>query len=551
MALRNRSSRLLFALALMSLPICAQELPDVGNPLSEMHPQYEIEVVRPMDWTKGVADIDFLPDGKMVVGVYTPAKNFGEVPPASDIYVFENVIGNSDRTRIIAKKIGSGFVDALGVTTVGNRIFITDRTRVTELVGDHNGLTLDAAKILWTGFTVGASFNMWSHGGIHKNGSIYVGLGLNWPEEAPIGDDRDMLWKVDIATGKAEAQCGGLRSPSGLTLGPEGEIFAAENQGGWKPADQLIQLNPNRFYGFRKTPPGKFDNLPVTKPAVWLPHGEVSRSPCGPAYIQNAAFGGPYKGHMIMGDIHYGGIQRIYLEKVAGRYQGAVFRFMGGLESASMSLKFGPDGNLYMAGLGGPHTDWRWKDKMYGLQRIKRKANPPPVFEMLAIRNTGNSAFEVEFTDELSDAALSAANWQVKSWTYKPTQDYYGPKLDVKTHVVTKITIESSRKRAVLEFSGIDTNRVYAFKPNFKSASGLSLWTKEGWYTLNAFGPGTDAPVATSNQSQLLPPKIWGNPLRANKIELQKVGDKHLWLSPTGRKLKHNAFGQTTLFNQP
>jgi hypothetical protein len=514
-----------FVMALNFQFLNAQELPDLGSPLTEMHPQYEVETIRPLDWTKGVADLDFLPDGKMVVGVYTPAKNFGEVPPASDIYAFENVIGNSDRSRIIAKKIGSGFVDALGIATVGNRIFVTDRTRVTELVGDHKGIDIDVSKPLWTGFTVGTSFNMWSHGGIHKQGSIYVALGLNWPEEAPIGDDRDMLWKVDIATGKAEAQCGGLRSPSGLALGPEGEIFAAENQGGWKPADQLMQLNPNRFYGYRKTPAGKFDNLPVTHPAVWLPHGEVARSPCGPAYIQNGNFGGLYNGQMIMGDIHYGGVQRIFLEKVAGRYQGAVFRFMGGLESASASLKFGPDGHLYMAGLGGPHTDWRWKDKMYGLQRIKRKANPPNVFEMLAIRNSGQNAFDIEFTDEVSNEASNVSNWLVKSWTYKPTKDYYGPKIDGKTHSITKITIGSNRKHISLEFSGIDTNRVYAFKPNFKSSTSKDLWTNEGWYTLNAFGPGIDAPTPIVHKQTQLPRQSYGGGLLPHMPQFQ-IGKK-------------------------
>lgn len=195
------------------------------------------------------------------------------------------------------------------------------------------------------------------------------------------------------------------------------------------------------------------------------------------------------------GKPHFLGRQ-FFLEKVGGRYQGAVFRFMAGLESGVVSLKFGPDGHLYMAGLGGPHTDWRWKETFTGLQRIRRKSNPPNVFEMLAIRNLGPQTFEIEFTEALAPAALQASNWSIKSWTYKPTKDYYGGKQDNRNHTPTKMNLSPDGKRLTLEIESLSLPRVIAFKANFNSAGGRSLYQGEGWYTLNAYGPGQDPPTS-------------------------------------------------------
>ena len=67
---------------------------------------------------------------------------------------------------------------------------------------------------------------------------------------------------------------------------------------------------------------------PVAMPAIWLEEYEIGNSPSEPTLIKD----GPYKGQMLHGDVSYGGILRDFLEKVNGEYQGAVFRFTGGLE---------------------------------------------------------------------------------------------------------------------------------------------------------------------------------------------------------------------------
>ena len=92
---------------------------------------------------------------------------------------------------------------------------------------------------------------------------------------------------------------------------------------------------------------------------------------------------GPYKGQMLHGDVTHGGIKRDFLEKINGEYQGAVFRFTQGLEAGVNRLCWGPDGALYVGEVG-MVGGWSWKEKQYGLQRMKY--NGKPTFEMLAVR---------------------------------------------------------------------------------------------------------------------------------------------------------------------
>ena len=62
---------------------------------------------------------------------------------------------------------------------------------------------------------------------------------------------------------------------------------------------------------------------------MWIPHNEIGNSPSQPMLIPS----GPFAGQMWVADVTYGGIQRAFLEKVEGEYQGAYFRMTQGLES--------------------------------------------------------------------------------------------------------------------------------------------------------------------------------------------------------------------------
>ena len=53
-----------------------------------------------------------------------------------------------------------------------------------------------------------------------------------------------------------------------------------------------------------------------------MPENEAANSPSQPVLVPD----GPYMGQMLHGDVTAGGIQRDFIEKINGEYQGCVFR---------------------------------------------------------------------------------------------------------------------------------------------------------------------------------------------------------------------------------
>ena len=276
-----------------------------------------------------------------------------------------------------------------------------------------------------------------------------------------------------------------------MTWGPEGDIFVMDNQGGWLPASKLVHIKRDRFYNHFTTPAGPFDDKPVTKPVLWLPQNEIANSPSTPITLES----GPFKGQMLFGDVTYGGLQRAFLEKVDGEYQGAVFRHSAGLEAGTNRVVAGPDGALYVGGIGST-GNWNEPGKLrFGLQKLT--PNGGNVFDMEKMEAVAGG-FKITYTQPLSDATVAklASGYHVTQWRYVPTSAYGGPKLDEEKLVVTGATASTDRKTVTLQIAGLRPDHVVHIRSPrpFDAANGDQLWNTEAWYTLNAI-PGYKTPA--------------------------------------------------------
>ena len=212
-----------------------------------------------------------------------------------------------------------------------------------------------------------------------------------------------------------------------------------------------------------------------------MPQDEIGNSPTTPSYINV----GPYKGQMIHGDVTHGGIKRVFVEEVNGVLQGAVFRFTQGLEAGVNRIKWGPDGALYVGGIGNPGNWAQASKQWYGLQRLAY--NGKSVFEMLAVRSKANGV-EIEFTEPLSQGeGLDPKNYEIRQWYYKPTIEYGGPKLGETKLPVKSVTVSADRKKVFLELAGLKAGHVLYVHliDGIISEPGNTLWSTEAWYTMN------------------------------------------------------------------
>ncbi|WP_062349124.1 family 16 glycoside hydrolase [Herbidospora yilanensis] len=464
--------------------------PGDGLPLTSVHPDFTLTDLRPNGFQPQVSAMDWLPDGRLAIATWGGSENrLGEV------YLLGNVTGATSAAQVTTKKIASGLQEPMGIKYVDGKLYVSEKSRLVELNDTNGDEVADNLRTVAT-WPFGGNFHEFAFGLLYRDGHFYLNLSvaINYggattdPQPAA---NRGTAIKVNKDTGAVEYIAGGLRTPNGLGWGPNDDLFVMDNQGGWLPASKLVHVKPGRFFNHYTNPDGRFDNNVVTKPVLWLPHNEIANSPSTPLLLKE----GRFAGQMLFGDVTYGGIQRGYLEKVNGEYQGAVFRLTQGLEAGVNRISIGPDGAIYAGGLGAG-GNWGQPGKLnYGLQKLT--PGDEKAFDMLRMRAIAGG-FELEYTQPLSDetAASLATKYQITQWRYAAASTYGGPKVDEEPLTVTSADLSSDRKKVTLKITGLKADRVVHLRSPrpFASASGRPLWSTEAWYTLNTLvdGPETD-----------------------------------------------------------
>ncbi|MEX2231138.1 MAG: c-type cytochrome [Cyclobacteriaceae bacterium] len=446
--------------------------PGYGAPLEGVHPSFDLYTIRKNDFKPKVGGLAFLPDGRLLVTTWDII---------GGVYMLDNV-ETGDTSRITVKRIATGLAEPLGIEVVDGEIYVLQKhelTRLKDLDGDE---VIDEYEAICNSWGVTSDFHEFAFGLVYKEGHFYATLSLamrlmSHEKQKP---DRGRTIKIR-KDGTFEWINYGLRTPNGIGVGPEGELFVTDNQGEWTPANKLIHVKKGEFLGMQWGLPDDLPEPPhISPPAIWLPEDEIGNSPTEPVLVHS----GPYKGQMLHGDVTHGGIQRDFLEKIKGEYQGAVFRFTQGLEAGVNRLRWGPDSALYIGGVG-MVGGWSWKENQYGLQKIKY--NGKVTFEMLAVRAKPNG-FEIEFTEPLKkDQQIKASDFLLQQWRYLGTANYGGPKLDLKKLSIKDIDVSDDRRRVYLDIEGLRKEHVVYFMlpETLTSASGQNLWSSEAWYTLN------------------------------------------------------------------
>ena len=397
-------------------------------------------------------------------------------------------------------KIAESLREPMGIKVVDGAIYISEKHQLSKLVdADANGVYEGKTKIAEWPFD--GNFHEFAFGLLYKDGFFYMNLSvsidLGGATTVPQGsNDRGTHLKINKDTGAIEYVAGGLRTPHGIGWGPENGIFVTDNQGGWLPANKLIHIQPGKFYNHYTTgptgQPGRWDDQRPTPPALWMPHNEIANSPSQPMLIPS----GPFAGQMWIADVTYGGIQRAFLEKVEGEYQGAYFRMTQGLESGITHMLLEDDGSIIVGGLGAG-GNWGQEGKLqFGLQKLVPNGTQTFDIEKMELADGG---FKLTYTKPLSDATLTdlAEKYQARQWTYVPTSSYGGPKVAEEALDVTSATVSADRKVVTLKLDGLKPNRVvYVRSPRpFAAQDGTNLLSTEAWYTLNKL-PGYVAPIS-------------------------------------------------------
>jgi len=449
-----------------------------------------------------------------------------------DIYMVENPTSQQPYFR----KFAAGLHEVLGAAYKDGALYVVQRGELTKLVDTDMDGKADVFETIYA-WPLSGNYHEYSFGPkIAPDGSFFVSLNLGFPPDwwHPKSFVPYRGWVLNITDkGVVTPWAAGFRSPCGISM-IDGELWYSDNQGDWigsgsimpikkggfmgHPASLVwsnlpnspLKLTPEKFFAtnnprveFDKSgQPFKPQNIVDEKyrtladakkeipelqlPAVWLPHGILGISNSEIVKIPEGVFG-PFSGQLLVGDQGQSIVDRVFLERVNGEYQGAAWAFRSGFQSGIVRLAWLPDGSL-IAG----ETNRGWGsagEATMGLQRLVWNNNTP--FEMRAIRAMPDG-FEIEFTKPVDKkVAEDLASYSVESFTYKYQGVYGSPPVGNLKSNITGVKVSEDGLKSRIIISNLRKNFIHTITLGVRDKeNNFNLVHPTAYYTLNNIPEG-------------------------------------------------------------
>lgn len=392
------------------------------------------------------------------------------------------------------KRFATGLFQPLGLKIVGEKVHVLGRDQITRL----HDMNDDGEADFYENFNNDISITNHYHEfclnlETDSKGNFYFIKGGNLgPATVP---HHGCLVKVNANGSKLEVIANGHRAPNGMSLGPNGQITSADNEGNWVPTSRINLVKRGGFYGHLPTAHRAQAPADYEKPLLWLPH-QVDNSSGGQIWVTSDRWG-PFKGDLL--HLSYGRCRmfKIMREEVGGQPQGGVVQFPLRFDSGVMRGRFNPeDGQLYVVGL----KVWQTSGARYGtFHRVRYTGKP---VHMPAAMHVKKDGIEITFTNPLDAAsAVDDQNYAVDQWNYRWSQEYgsklYSTKdpnkvLGEKKQAVFKgdtieiqsIKLSNDKKTVLLKVAGLKPVMQSRIRFNIKAADGTVI-KQDIFHTIN------------------------------------------------------------------
>ena len=445
-------------------------------PRQSMDPQfYSYEKLKlKKEWELMVTGMDWINDDKLAISTWT-----------GDVYIISGLINNKNVT---VSNLVKGLNEPMGLLERDGKLYVSQKPELTEISFNktRTSITLTQVSSDW-GYS--GHYNAFSYGpALNKDNNFVLanaGHSGRW-------DMKFMGWSIELGNnGSMSGISSGFREPNGIgNFGPNKDIFITDNQGHWTAACELNHLRSNKYFGRPSSTPdpkklyqGRNN---FTPPAVWFPYS-LARSVSGFTEIKNNNFG-PFKGQLLVGDFQNALVTRVFLEKVNGEYQGAVFPFLKGFSSGVNRLTFGVNGILYVGGL--QRTWASIAPDPAALERVKFTGKTP--FEISKV-SANHDGFTLSFTQPVKANSVNPENFDISQFRFAYHANYGSPRysqngekgrqtpIDIKSvnlsnnRRILRLTIDSLKEGYVTEFRCFD----------ILNDNDEELWHNTFHYTLN------------------------------------------------------------------
>ncbi len=420
-----------------------------------------------------------------------------------DIYLIDGAF-NEPSDKVTYKKWASGLHEVLGLAYRDGWLYATQRGEVTRIKDADNDGRADLFETVADGWEINGDYHEYAFGSeFDRDGNLWIVLCLTGSFNSEV---KFRGWCLRVSPdGKVTPTTSGIRSPGGIGMNADGEVFYTDNQGPWNGSCNLKHLVPGKFVGHPggnrwydlapnmgkqpvepqsgsrwSTEVGKIPEL--VPPAVWFPYPKMGQSASGVVCDTSSGKFGPFSKQLFVGDQSHSTVMRVALEKVNGVYQGACFPFRSAFGSGNLAMKFAADGSMFV---GGTNRGWGSRGtKPWALERLVWTGKVPFEVHTLSAKNDG---FELTLTEPVdAKSAADLSGYKLQTYTYIYQAQYGSPEVDHTTPTVKRATVSPDGKQVRLVIDGLQIGHVHEFSfDGLRSASGVPLLHKQAYYTLN------------------------------------------------------------------
>ncbi|HQX49033.1 MAG TPA: hypothetical protein PLR25_03965 [Planctomycetaceae bacterium] len=446
-----------------------------------------------------------------------------------EVWILDGVYDDPP-SNVTYHRFASALHEPLGLLWHNKSLYTVQRTELTQLRDTDGDDVADEYLTVTKGWGVTGHYHEYAYGPkLDGDGNLWltlnIGLGLKGDElkrtiHEPTLNYRQGRWrgwgmKVDAQTGALIPVCAGMRSPSGLGANAAGDMFYTDQQGNWVGTNTLHHMREGAFYnhaealasmnekgstihGVTSVPdgvpfPDAIRLFPQLKPpAVWFPYKKMGQSTTDIMLDASDGKFGPFAGQLFVGEFTQAGVNRVFLEKVDGEYQGACFPFRSGFASAVLRMAQGIDGSMFV-GL----TNRGWSSlgtASYGLQRLVWTGKVP--FEIKEMRAQPDG-FQLVFTKPVDPATASdPASYAMKSYTYLYQSSYGSDEIQNQDLAITGAIVSDDGLSVQLTVSNLRELFVHELAaPGVRSQENEALLHPYAYYTLNRIPRATEQRV--------------------------------------------------------
>ncbi len=339
--------------------------------------------------------------------------------------------------------------------------------RLRDLNGDE---VIDEYKVLSTLWDYASHSNDWFHGITRdREGNLYGSNSTAYIYRAG-GNPPGVYHRGDVLKitpdGRTLKVGTGTRFQFGWTENREGRMYFNINQGHYNYTCGIHEVTEGAHYGFMEN-----DLSKVQKPVVRVPYPWCN-SLNGMDLAESRTPFGPFQGQGFSADYNTNQVIRWTDYPIAGKRQGACYRFFTGTEAGPTEIVFGPDGALWVAFMS--DAGWYGGRARGGIYKITYEGRPPLAVSRARVIKDG---FALEMTEPVDPMSVTPDICRkVHRWWHENQGTYASPEIAHEDVAVHEVKLADDGRTILLRTDPHVTPRLYRIElKGLKTKDGRAL----------------------------------------------------------------------------